>query len=204
MPMADPSTLAYYENSAPSYTLSFGQAPSRHLDAFLDRLQPAAHILELGCGGGRDAARMVERGFTVDATDGVAAMVRKANERFSLGARQMRFDQLTTKAQYDAVWAHACLLHVARADLPAILASIHGALKPGGRHYASFKLGTAEGRCKLGRLHNFPDNDWIVSTYQAAGFHIADQTIWTGSGADGTVQDRTVRDWIAIIAQKHI
>ncbi len=194
--MSDSATLAYYEKSAPFYTLSCGQAPSRDLDPFLDRLQPAVHILELGCGGGRDAARIVERGFTVDATDGSATMVRKANERFDLGARQMRFDELDAAEKYDAVWAHACLLHVARADLPAVLSSILRALKPEGRHYASFKLGTAEGRCKLGRLHNFPTESWVVSAYREAGFHVCESATWTGDGADGTL-----REWIAITAK---
>gem|GEM_PF-6927978 len=68
--MTDPATLAFYEESAPSYTLSHGQAPSRDLDGFLDRLSPAAHILELGCGGGRGGARIIERGFSLDTTDG--------------------------------------------------------------------------------------------------------------------------------------
>jgi len=195
--VSDHATLTFYEQSAPHYTLNHGQAPGRDLDGFLDRLEPGAHVLELGCGGGRDAARMVERGFAVDATDGVGAMVRKANERFKIGARQMRFDELMAEAAYDAVWAHACLLHVARADLPGVLAAILRALKPGGWHYASYKLGTGEGRCLLGRLHNFPDRDWIIAAYRDAGFTIADALIWEGSGADGTV-----RDWIAITARK--
>ncbi|MED5207254.1 MAG: class I SAM-dependent methyltransferase, partial [Pseudomonadota bacterium] len=67
---ADAATIAYYQANAPHYTLSFGQAPSRHLDAFLDRLASGASVLELGCGAGRDSARISERGFTLDATDG--------------------------------------------------------------------------------------------------------------------------------------
>ncbi|MCH2487018.1 MAG: class I SAM-dependent methyltransferase [Erythrobacter sp.] len=189
----DPATLAFYQAQAPRYTMSFGQAPSRYLDAFLDRLEPGARVLELGCGGGRDGARIRERGFDLDATDGVPAMVRKANERFDLGPRVMRFDELDVREAYDAVWAHACLLHVARADLPAILAAIRTALRPEGWHFASYKLGTDEGRCKLGRLHNFPDADWIESAYRAAGFAIVEREISRGEGADGTV-----RDWIAL------
>ncbi|QZH74409.1 MAG: methyltransferase domain-containing protein [Erythrobacter sp.] len=196
--MSDPATLAYYEKAAPRYTLSFGQAPSRHLDAFLDLLEPGAEILELGCGGGRDAARMVERGFRVYATDGVAAMVRKANERFAVGARQMRFDELVAIERYDAVWAHACLLHVPRADLPDVLAAIQRALRPNSWHYASFKLGDGEGRDLLGRLHNFPDPDWIAAAYRDSGFLIEKDKTWTGEGADGTV-----RDWISLITRKH-
>ena len=195
--MSDPATIAFYEREAPHYTLSFGQAPSRHLDAFLDRLAPGARILELGCGGGRDSARIIERGFGLDATDGVAAMVRKANERFDVGARQMRFDELDADADYDAVWAHACLLHVARADLPGILARIHTALRPGGWHFANYKLGDGEGRDLLGRLHNFPAKDWIVQTYGQAGFAVVESETYPGKGADGTM-----RDWIALTMRR--
>lgn len=195
--MTDDATIAYYEKSAPHYTLSFGHAPSRHLDGFLNRLEPGSAILELGCGTGRDAAHMQSRGFAVDATDGTQAMVAKANERFNLGARLMRFDQLDVEGAYDAVWAHACLLHVARTGIPSALAAIHRALRPGGWHYASYKLGGGEGRCPLGRLHNFPDPEWIEARYAEAGFAIVDTMIYRGQGADGTV-----RDWIAITARK--
>ena len=102
---ADAATIAYYQANAAYYTFSFGQAPSRHLDCFLDRLEPGARVLELGCGAGRDSARIAERGFDLDATDGTPAMVRKANERFAVGARVMRFDELDAVDAYDAVWA---------------------------------------------------------------------------------------------------
>lgn len=190
---ADPATLAFYEANAPRYTLSFGQAPSRHLDAFLDELKPGAHILELGCGGGRDSARILERGFGLDATDGSVAMVKKANERFRIDARVLKFGELSAEREYNAAWAHACLLHVARADLPAVLDAIHRALRPGGRHYANYKLGNGEGRCKLGRLHNFPNLAWIENAYRNAGFVLLSSEIYRGAGADGTV-----RDWIAL------
>lgn len=194
---ADPATIDYYEANAPHYTMSFGTAPSRHLDLFLDRLPNGARILELGCGTGRDAARMHERGFAVDPTDGTAAMVRKARERTGLKVRQLRFDQLDVASEYDAIWAHACLLHVARSELPAILAVINRALIPGGWHFASYKLGDEEGRDLLGRLHNFPSAEWIEGTYRAAGFEIEDVEVYRGQGADGTM-----RDWVAVTVRR--
>ena len=194
---ADPATIAYYEAGAPRYALSFSQAPSRHLDRFLDRLEPGARILELGCGGGRDSARIAERRFDLDATDGTPAMVRKANERFDIGARSMLFDELDSVGEYDAVWAHACLLHVARADLPSVLASIHRALRPGGWHFANFKLGDGEGRDLLGRLHNFPDAAWLEEVYRTAGFVVRASEIYAGKAADGTQ-----RDWMALTVQR--
>ena len=198
---ADKATLDYYQTHAPRYTLSFRQAPSRHLDTFLDRLSPAARILELGCGGGRDSARIVERGFDLDATDGTPAMVAKASERFDVGARVLRFDELEALREYDAVWAHACLLHIPRSDLPAILARIHRALKPGGLHFANYKLGDAyhrdEGRDPLGRWTNLPDEGWIETAYRNAGFGIVETERYGGKGADG-VQ----RDWYALTVKR--
>ncbi|MBX7457203.1 class I SAM-dependent methyltransferase [Qipengyuania sp. 1NDH17] len=193
----DPATLEYYQTNAPRYTLSFGQAPSRHLDSFLDRLEPGARILELGCGGGRDSARIIERGFDLDATDGTPAMVKKANERFDVGARVMRFDELDAVAAYDAVWAHACLLHVARVDMPRVLTAIYRALKPGGWHFANYKLGSGEGRDPLGRLTNLPDEAWLEQAYREAGFDIEMTERYRGEGADG-VQ----RDWYALTLRR--
>lgn len=193
----DPATLEFYTSRAPHYTYSSAQRHSQGLDAFLDRLEPGALVLELGCGGGQDSARMRERGFAIDATDGIEAMVKKANERFDLGARALRFDELATRERYDAIWAHATLLHCPRAELPDALARIHRALKRGGLHYASYKLGDGEGRDLLGRLHNFPSRDWILARYLEAGFALVDHPVLPGMASDGTQ-----RDWIHITARK--
>ena len=194
--MSDPATIAYYQENAPRYTMSFGQGPSRHLDAFLDRLVPAARVLELGCGGGRDAARIKERGFDLDATDGTPAMVRKAEERFGIKPRLLKFEDLDAEEEYDAIWAHACLLHASRSELVSVLAAIHRALKQDGWHYASYKLGDGEGRDLLGRWHNFPDRGWIEQAYLTAGFDLVEVEVFAGQGADGTM-----RDWIALTVQ---
>ncbi|GMN03650.1 class I SAM-dependent methyltransferase [Erythrobacter sp. MTPC3] len=195
--MTDDATLAYYEREAPFYRVSSSQAPSRHLAPFLAMLEPRSSILELGCGGGRDAAHMIECGFLVDATDGTAAMVKKANERHGVNARQMRFDELSATHAYDAVWAHASLLHLPRADLPPVLLAIRRALKPGGWHFANFKLGDAEhpdeGRDLLGRWTNLPSPEWLEQSYQAAGFSIDSIERYRGNGSDGTQ-----RDWLAL------
>lgn len=189
----DPCTYEFYQSQAPHFSLSSAISHSRHLDGFLERLSGDARVLELGCGAGRDAARIKERGFDLDATDGIPAMVAKANERHDIGARLMQFDQLDAQAEYDAIWAHACLLHCPRDELPGVLARIHRALKAGGYHYASYKLGDGEGRDLLGRLHNFPSTDWLIGTYTAAYFEIVDHQIFAGKGSDGTQ-----RDWLAI------
>ena len=193
----DPATYDFYQSGAPYYTSNSSQGQSRHLDGFLARLDPGASVLEIGCGGGRDSAHMAKHGFTIDPTDGIPAMVAKANERHDIGARLMRFDQLDAVAVYDAVWAHACLLHCPRDELPGVLQRIHTALRPGGFHHASFKLGDGEGRDLLGRLHNFPPASWLRQTYAAAGFELVAEEIFAGKGTDGTQ-----RDWMALTVRR--
>lgn len=197
----DKATIDYYEKAAPHYTISTALDRHRHLDPFLDRLSDSAQVLELGCGNGRDAKHMRDRGFIVDPTDGTAAMVRKANAAFDVGARQMRFDQLDAVERYDAVWAHACLLHLPRAALPDALARIWQSLKPGGWHFANFKLSDEvhreEGRDPLGRWTNLPTPQSLLATYETAGFSVVDRDLYSGNGSDG-VQ----RDWLALTLRK--
>lgn len=187
----DPETIAFYQSRAPHWVFHSGEAHSHQLDAFLDRLPPGAAVLELGCGGGRDAARMRARGFAVDATDAVPALVARANQAFGIGARVMAFHELAAEAAYAGVWAHASLLHAPRAALPDVLARIRRALVPGGWFFSSYKLGDGEGRDLLGRLHNFPQAEWLLSAYRSAGFVIDSQVIYAGKASDGTM-----RDWI--------
>jgi SAM-dependent methyltransferase len=171
----DPDTIAFYQARAPHWVFHSGERHSHQLDAFLDRLQPGGRVLELGCGGGRDAAEIRARGFMVDATDATPALVERANQAFGLSARVMAFHELDSEAEYAGVWAHASLLHCPRDALPDVLARIHRALVHGGWFFSSYKLGTGEGRDLLGRLHNFPPREWLLAAYEAADFAIKAQ-----------------------------
>lgn len=159
---------------------------SRHLDRFLDRLPDGAEILELGCGGGRDAAHMMMRGFVVDPTDGVAEIAAKAEAQLGRPARVMRCGELDAAGRYDAIWASASLLHVPRRDLPDVIARIHRALKPGGLHFASYKGGEAEGRDRFGRYFNYLTRAQLESLYrEAAAWDLLDISEGVGGGYDG-------------------
>lgn len=193
----DPDTIAFYQARAAHWVFHSGERCSHQLDAFLDRLPAGTAVLELGCGGGRDADHIRKRGFVVDATDAVPALVKRANQAFGIGARLMAFHELDAEAAYAGVWAHASLLHCPRDSLPDVLARIARALRPGGWFFSSYKLGDGEGRDLLGRLHNFPSADWLLAVYADAGFVIAAHDIYAGKSSDGTA-----RDWIDLIVRK--
>ncbi|GAA0276575.1 class I SAM-dependent methyltransferase [Alteraurantiacibacter aestuarii] len=196
--MGDRATLDFYEREAPSYTLSGREGPARHLDNFLSRLAPGARILELGCGGGRDAAHMLKRGFDVVPTDGSAAMAKKGQERIGIAVQVMRFDELDAVEEYDAVWAHASIHHMPFDGLPDVLRRIARALKPGGWHYANFKLGEGEARDTFGRLYNFPPEEELRAAYAAIpDWDFVDVLRYEDGGLD-----KVMRDWMAITMHK--
>ena len=194
----DAATLRFYADQAPVYTASGPQGASRHLPAFLGRLQPGSRILELGCGGGRDSELMIGRGFAVDPTDGTPEIARKAEERIGRPVRVMRFDELQAVEEYDAVWAHASLLHVPRSGLAAVLGLVWRALRPGGLHCASFKEGGVEGRDQFGRYFNYLDLTELLGIYQASvpwEIVAADQYVGGGYG-------RSEGPWAAVTLRK--
>ena len=197
----DESTLRFYAKEAPVYTASGPGGTSKHLSAFLDRLDAGARILELGCGGGRDSEAMIARGFDVEPTDGVLEIAAQAEQRISRPVRIMRFDELDAEESYDAVWAHASLLHVPRPHLGSVLSQIYRALKPGGIHFANYKGGGTEGRDSFFRYFNYLSREQLIKAYTAAAS-------WTFVEIDeyqgGGYQDRLLGPWIAVTVQKAV
>jgi SAM-dependent methyltransferase len=165
----DRGTLDFYEHRAAEWAAHLPHAHSPPLDPFLDLLPPDAAILELGCGDGRDAARMIARGFDVHPSDGSPAMARLASERLAREVPVMDFAELDAVAAFDAVWCQASLLHLGEAQLVPVLARVHRALRPGGWHWASYKDGAGGGRDEFGRFFSYIPADRLEAAYRAAG-----------------------------------
>jgi SAM-dependent methyltransferase len=165
----DRETLDFYQHRAAEWAAHLPFDYSPWLDAFLDKLPDGARILELGCGDGRDAARMIERSFAVHPSDGTPEMARLASERLGRDVPVMRFDEIDAFEEFDAVWSQAALLHVAEPDLPGVLARVHRALRPGGRHWASYKDGNGGARDEFGRFFSYIAAGRLEAAYRAAG-----------------------------------
>ena len=194
----DPATLQFYAREAPDYHANSAEGINCDLPRFLDRLPPGSQILELGCGGGRDAEYMERRGFAVEPTDGVAAMAAIAESRLNRPVRVMRFDQLDAVGAYDAVYASYSLLHVPRSALADVLGKIRTALRPGGWHMATYKTGGAEGRDDLDRYFNYLSPDQAQAYYRSAGsWQLLELTRGEGLGYKGRRSP-----WVNVIARK--
>lgn len=183
--MADDNTLEFYATNAADYVKHAADEPSSQLQAFAARLEPQAKILELGTGSGRDAEFLLKAGFDVTPTDASAELAIHAEQRLGRPVRIMRFDMLNDVAQYDAVWASACLLHAPVSELTESLTRIHRSLKPGGLFVASFKAGSGEGRDSFGRYYNYPSAVTLLTHYRdAAPWAELDLQSVEGSGYD--------------------
>lgn len=193
-PTDDAATLAFYDREAQVY-VAREQTADPAVGRFVARLAPGATVLELGCGGGRDAEAMIKAGLKVTATDGSAAMAGQAEARLGVLVRLMRFAELEDVDAFDGVWANASLLHAPAEALPDILARVRRALRPGGLFCASFKAGDGPGRDSLGRYYNFPSAEGLERDFRTAGpwSELVMET-GTGGGYDG-VQRQWLRAW---------
>ena len=139
-------TLAYYDAHAQVFTSSTVNVEMGSIrKEFTALLPPHAHILDLGCGSGRDSLAFINEGYTVTAVDGSQAMCDATNRLTGLPVRRILFQELDYQDAFDAVWACSSLLHAPSIELPAIFRLIHSSLKEGGIFYSSFKCSSFEG-----------------------------------------------------------
>jgi len=138
-------TDKYYEKFAAEFfgsTVGVDMTPIHQ--RFLAKLTPQAHILDAGCGSGRDAKAFAEAGFQVTAFDASTELTRLASAHCGFQVAVRRFEDIDEVAQFDGIWCCASLLHVPLTAMHGTLARLWNALRPGGTLYVSFKHGTGE------------------------------------------------------------
>ncbi|MCA1493805.1 class I SAM-dependent methyltransferase [Sinorhizobium alkalisoli] len=188
-------TLNFYEKNAEDYAAG-KLAPNPRLFTFLDRCRPEGKVLELGTGGGVDAAAIVKRGFDLDATDGSSELAAIASRRIGQPVRTMLFNELNAVGIYDGVYACASLTHVPRSDLRGVIEKVYRALSESGVFWASFKAGAEEGSDALGRHYNYLSQGELATLWRAAApWRTIETEVWLGGA-----YDRKPTEWVAITA----
>ena len=140
--LATDRTLAYYNREAEAYireTAGLDMTP--HLERFARLIPPGGHILDLGCGSGRDSRWFLDNGFTVTAMEPSPEIARRASRYLDREVKTECAQQLTAHDDYDGIWACASLLHIPTSQMPDTLGRIAAALKPGGTLYISIRNG---------------------------------------------------------------
>jgi SAM-dependent methyltransferase len=154
--MSDPreETIAAYQAGAATYASGTAVVPesvARDLDDFSGRMLPGGLVLEIGSGPGRDARELERRGLVVRRTDITPAFVDLMRaDGYDADVVDPLVDDLG--GPWDGVWANAVLIHLARDEMPVVLARLHEATRPGGTLYASVQEGDGEGWTTRGHV----------------------------------------------------
>src|SRR4051812_22250749 len=118
------ANLRFYEAHARQYIEDTVNLDLSELQSvFMNNLRPGAHILDAGCGSGRDSAVFRASGFKVTAIDASPQMVRSAS-KMGINAKIMTFQEMTFDCEFDAIWACASLVHVPKAEILDVVARL--------------------------------------------------------------------------------
>jgi SAM-dependent methyltransferase len=147
----------------------------------LGRLGGGARVLDVGCGTGRVAAALAERGAKVWGVDPSAEMLEVARSRVpaSVGLKEGRAEALPFRdAWFDGA---VCMLSVHLLDRPRALGELARVLVPGGRlviatfdpaHFDGFWLNRLFPTMRRVDLKRFPTPADLERELGAAGFEL--------------------------------
>jgi len=136
--MARDRTLDYYERNAPEIAAGYESVEMRRtLHGISGYLPEGAALLEIGTGSGRDAAWLLEQGFSVTGIDGSRRMIGEAVSRHPELHDRIRHcvlpDPLPFPAErFDGVLSLATIMHLREETIPPVLGEINRVLRPGG------------------------------------------------------------------------
>ena len=174
------------------------------LEEVARELPPDAVVLDLGCGAGVPATHWLAQRFAVTGLD-VSARQLELARRHVPAARFLRADMTDLSfppETFDVVVAFHSIIHVPRAEHPALLAKVHRWLKPGGSFLATWALGGWEGEeddwegwgAPMRWSHH--DGETSLELLRGAGFTIERAEARTTRGARGD------ESWLWVLARK--
>ena len=193
--LEDPTTLA-----APKELACAVETPRRGVSTFpLD-----VAVLDLGCGAGVPVTRWLTQRFAVTGVDISARQLKLARQHVP-AARFLKADMTDLSfapETFDAVVALHSIIHVPRAEHPALAGKIHSWLKPGGCFLATWTLGEWEGEGNDGEGWGSPmrwshhDGETSLELLRGAGFAIERVEARTTGGTRGD------EPWLWVLARK--
>jgi len=152
---SSPQTLSFYNANAEQYVAeTIDLDISKNRDLFLTHIPNAGHILDLGCGSGRDSRFFIENDYLVTATDGSKELATVASDLIGQTVKVQTFQELDYINEFDGIWACASLLHCPKSEMAELISKINQALKLNGVVYMSFKYGQDERVDERGRFFN--------------------------------------------------
>lgn len=192
------STIQYYDRNAKDFigstiTVDFTTTQSY----FTSKLKNGSHILDFGCGSGRDTKYFLEQGYQVTAIDGSAELCKLASEYVGIQVKHKMFQELDEEEVYDGVWACSSILHLPFAELKDVFCRIRAALKKSGVFYTSFKYGNFEGERNGRYFTDMTEDRFSVFLKDVGGLKLEEEWV-TSDVRPGRGDEK----WLNIILRK--
>jgi len=129
------------------------------------------HILDFGCGPGRDLKTFSAMGHIAVGLDGAERFADMARAETGCEVLQQNFLELNLPAErFDGIFANAVLFHVPRQELPRVLRELHATLKPGGVLFSSNPRGENQEGWNGSRYGAYHDLETWRERLNDAGF----------------------------------
>ncbi|MEF9935464.1 MAG: class I SAM-dependent methyltransferase [Clostridium sp.] len=191
-------TIEYYNENSNSY---FEVTVGSNMDSIYEeyfKMLPKGHILDLGCGSGRDSKAFLSRGYTVTSIDGSEAMVDIASKYTGQEVLLMDIENLYFQNKFNGIWACASLLHINKSNMKRVLTSLRDLLTEDGYMYMSFKNRDSEYIDAAGRYFNCYSEEGIRSQLDnIEGLNI--EKVFITSGAKKGDEEET---WLNVICKR--
>ena len=193
------STINYYNENAAEYASTTLEIDMRRLwEPFEKHLSQNAHILDLGCGSGRDTKHFLMQGYRVTAVDGAQNLCEEAEKNTGHHVRCMMFQDIDYVDEFDGIWACSSLLHLTKDEIMDSMKNIFRALKSRGIFFTCFKYGDEEYDDEKGRHFSSYAEDTVMDIFEKVSEQCLDVNVWvTGDNLGG----RDVK-WVNVIARK--
>ena len=192
-------TIRYYSDNSKSYihrTMNIDMGEIRK--KFCSELPHNSHILDAGCGSGRDVKAFLEAGYKVSAFDACQELANYTSLTTGVDAKIASFIDYKSNIEFEGIWANASLLHQEGEDLERSIKNLLSQLRQGGRLFMSFKYGSGSKIKKDGRL--FRDMNYVELSMLLEvmpGVMISD--MWISHGNSSPTNDNT---WLNCILFK--
>jgi len=191
-------SISYYDNNAHLFIGGTIDVDMRELySRFLKYIPVGGHILDAGCGSGRDAKYFLDQRYQVTAVDGSKEMVAAAAKLTGLAVQQLQFDDINHQQEFDGIWACASVLHVEKSKMVGTINKLVTALKEQGILYLSYKYGDSEEARKGRHFSNYTETSFNQLLTDCQPLQLLE--MWTTVDARPDRQDEL---WLNVLLQK--
>ncbi|MEI7578409.1 MAG: class I SAM-dependent methyltransferase [bacterium] len=141
---------------------------SHLLEEFMGLLQPSAHILDAGCGFGRDSKVFTENGFQVTGIDLSENMITAARKYAPKALFEIAdLNALSFKPNsFNAIWAMSSLVHLDFDQVAKVIQDFYTLLKKNGILFICVKNGQGKKVVRTAEFRNLPLTFYYYSKEQ--------------------------------------